>query len=388
MVNTSIVKIAGESVTAADIAAISTGSIAYFASDCTTPLTLPVTNIQAGTTICVKATVGGCTVTEMVTVTVNANTYYIYLQVNPAEGGTASANVNTATAGTEIILTATPVHGYRFKEWQVVSGGVSISNNKFTMPATNVTVRAVFELESTEPTYTVTVINGSGGGRFAEGATVTITANKPPTGQHFSIWEMSTSLSFVDGTSETSSTAKFTMPAHSVTAKAIYRNTINFPKYAIVKWANTIALNIRALEEIPGLGKVTGNFWYLPDDGTHNGIYYSAGPRITDKLVHGTYRFVLIASSGLWYSSDWVYPTDFIPRLATVSSYPNPLSSGTPLTIDGVEEGSLIEVFSQTGIRVLQTIATGNRVTLMLNVPSGLYVVRTTNGEIKLVIEN
>jgi hypothetical protein len=37
---------------------------------------------------------------------------------------------------------------------------------------------------------------------------------------------------------------------------------------------------------------------------------------------------------------------------------------------------------------VLQTIATGNIVKITLNVPSGLYVVRTVNGEIKLVIEN
>ncbi|HIT80389.1 MAG TPA: InlB B-repeat-containing protein, partial [Candidatus Faecivivens stercorigallinarum] len=41
--------------------------------------------------------------------------------------------------------TATPNTGYQFKEWQVISGGVTIENNKFIMPAANVTIKAVFE---------------------------------------------------------------------------------------------------------------------------------------------------------------------------------------------------------------------------------------------------
>jgi len=329
-------------------------------------------------------------ITEDLTVTAQyeANTYNIILQVNPAGGGKANANVNPAAAGTEIILTATPAEGYRFKEWQIISGGVTIADNKFTMPANDVTVRAVFEPVSTVPTYTVTVINGTGGGEYAAGATVTITANTPQTGHRFIEWDITPPVTFVDGTSKTSPTAKFTMPAQSVTATAVYRNTINFADYVIVKWDNTLALNICALEQIPGLGKVTGNIWHLPGGGTRSGIYYSAGPRITDKLAHGVYRFVLTASSGVWYSTDWVYPTDFVPRSKAVSGYPNPLSSGIPFTIENVEEGSLIEIFTQTGKRVMQTIATGDRVTLMLNLPSGLYVVRTNNGEIKLVIEN
>ena len=34
---------------------------------------------------------------------------------------------------------------YQFKEWNVVSGDVSVTDNKFTMPAGNVTIKAVFE---------------------------------------------------------------------------------------------------------------------------------------------------------------------------------------------------------------------------------------------------
>lgn len=62
--------------------------------------------------------------------------------------GTASASPASAAEGTEITLTATPNSGYRFKEWQVISGGVTIINNSFTMPAENVIVKAVFEKDS------------------------------------------------------------------------------------------------------------------------------------------------------------------------------------------------------------------------------------------------
>ena len=62
--------------------------------------------------------------------------------------GIAFASPLLAVAGTEITLTATPKEGYHFKEWQVISGGVAIENNKFLMPDSNVEVNAVFEKDA------------------------------------------------------------------------------------------------------------------------------------------------------------------------------------------------------------------------------------------------
>ena len=47
--------------------------------------------------------------------------------------------------GTKVTLTATPKDGYRFVEWQVVSGGVTIADDSFTIQSADVTVKAVFE---------------------------------------------------------------------------------------------------------------------------------------------------------------------------------------------------------------------------------------------------
>jgi hypothetical protein len=64
--------------------------------------------------------------------------------------GTASANLTLAKQGTEITLAATPNSNYKFKGWQVISGGVTVIDNKFIMPGNDVTVKAMFEAVSTD----------------------------------------------------------------------------------------------------------------------------------------------------------------------------------------------------------------------------------------------
>jgi uncharacterized repeat protein (TIGR02543 family) len=70
------------------------------------------------------------------------------ITVKTGGNGTASASHAKAVVGTEITLTATPDEGYHFKEWQVISGDVTIVNNKFTMPDGNVEVKAIFEADT------------------------------------------------------------------------------------------------------------------------------------------------------------------------------------------------------------------------------------------------
>ena len=77
------------------------------------------------------------------------------ITVTSGDNGTASASHAKAVVGMEITLTATPNKGYHFKEWQVISGGVTIKDDKFTMPSANVEVKAIFEKDT-----------GGGGGGY------------------------------------------------------------------------------------------------------------------------------------------------------------------------------------------------------------------------------
>ena len=83
--------------------------------------------------------------------------------------GNAVARPNSAKEE-EIQLTAIPDRGHHFKEWQATSGTsgkIMITNDKFTMPAGNVTVKAIFEAD----TYTVKL--HANGGTIADGKNVT-----------------------------------------------------------------------------------------------------------------------------------------------------------------------------------------------------------------------
>ena len=142
--------------------------------------------------------------------------------VTSSGNGTASASPAKAVAGAEITLSATPDKGYHLKEWQVISGGVSIKDNKFTMPNNNVEIKAIFEKDAppTPTEYTVTVTTEGGGTASASpakavaGAEITLTAT-PNTGYHFKEWQViSGGVTIKDD--------KFTMPSANVEVKAIF----------------------------------------------------------------------------------------------------------------------------------------------------------------------
>lgn len=80
---------------------------------------------------------GGETTPTTYTITVN----------QPAEGGTIAASAESAAKDTEITLTATPAENFTFTAWVVKDASdndVTVSENKFTMPESNVTVTATF----------------------------------------------------------------------------------------------------------------------------------------------------------------------------------------------------------------------------------------------------
>lgn len=83
------------------------------------------------------------------------NTQYA-VNVSATEGGSASADVERAAKGSKVTLTATANKGYRFKEWNVLKGNVSIENNAFEMPDGSVSIQAVFEKDAVEPTTPTT----------------------------------------------------------------------------------------------------------------------------------------------------------------------------------------------------------------------------------------
>ena len=143
------------------------------------------------------------------TATVRTYRWHHVKVISPDGNGTASASPDKAVAGTEITLTATPKEDYRFKEWQVVSpAGLVITNNKFTMPDSNVEVKAIFEEDApTAPTeHTVKFNANGGGGTMADVTGISGSYTLPacgftePEGKQFKGWSTSADGSVISGT--------------------------------------------------------------------------------------------------------------------------------------------------------------------------------------------
>ena len=112
---------------------------------------------------------GGARATVDLKFTVTDKPTYTVM-VTAEGGGTASANPTNATAGTEIVLTADSFDGWRFDHWTVISGTANIQDDRFIMPAENVSVKAVF----------VQVSNNHNGSSGSRDSSVTITTPQPP----------------------------------------------------------------------------------------------------------------------------------------------------------------------------------------------------------------
>ena len=129
---------------------------------------------------------------------------------------------------TVTIVANTPAAGYKFKNWEVLTGNVTLANaaaekTTFTMPSAAVQVRAVYQIVQ----YKLTVVNGtinnnnSTTGMYNAGDTVKLTANYPADGKEFDSWTVATKNATVSSPTRFYTTLK--MPAADVTVQANYK---------------------------------------------------------------------------------------------------------------------------------------------------------------------
>ena len=166
---------------------------------------------------------------DAATLTVSPKQYAVTVQTDG--NGTASASTTAAAAGTEITLTATPDSGYHFERWEVVSGTITIQNDKFIMPAENVTVKAVFDRNSSGgggTSYAVTAPDAENGtvrvspSRASRGTTVTITVTPDEGYELESLTVLDSRDNEIPLTDKGDGKYTFTMPSGKVTVEASF----------------------------------------------------------------------------------------------------------------------------------------------------------------------
>ena len=242
--------------------------------------------------------------------------------------GTGSADPASATAGTEITLTATPNAGYHFKEWQVMSGDVTVRDDKFTMPSDNVEIKAIFEKDAppTPTEYTVTVKtdgNGTASASHAKavvGTEITLTAT-PNAGYHFKEWQVMSG-------DVTVKNDKFTMPGSDVEVKAIFEEdapptpteyTVTFDGNDGTPSVGSMTTTKQKLTSLPDASrsKYSFNGWYTEKSG---------GTKITTDTVF---------SANTTVYAHWTHTGDNNPP---VNYYTLRFETGGGSAIPGVRE--------------------------------------------------
>ncbi|HWD37643.1 MAG TPA: hypothetical protein VG944_02260 [Fimbriimonas sp.] len=149
-----------------------------------------------------------------VTIPVGSGTGHTLSVVNGSGSGTyPSGQVVTITANA-------PGQGQSFSKWTGATvADPTKATTTVTMPNENITVTANY----TGGSYTLTVVNGTGGGKYAAGAVVPISANAPPAGQSFNNW---TGATVAD---PNASSTTLTMPSANTTVTANYMTPAVIP---------------------------------------------------------------------------------------------------------------------------------------------------------------
>ena len=156
-------------------------------------------------------------------VTVTAKAQTVAVDGSIASGST-QATLTGAVAGhtlTAVTLTASSTASVGSGTITPSAATIKDANGNDVTGNYNITYKTGTLTVTAPTTYAVTVTNGTGGGNYAPGATVTITANAPATGKVFDKWTTNDGVTFA---SATSATTTFTMPAKAVAVSATYKN--------------------------------------------------------------------------------------------------------------------------------------------------------------------
>jgi hypothetical protein len=179
------------------------------------------------------------------------------------------------------------------------------------------------------PRYTLTVENGTGGGSFIAGTSVSITANTPEDGKVFDTWTTSDGVTFAD---PSNSTTSFTMPAKAVTVTANYKDDPNGggddpnppvePPVADNGWVYENDVWKFFIDDVAQTGWVYDDAWYyLNADGImqtgwvydtdYKAWYYLAGNgAMKTGWVQTDGSWYYLAGNGAMVAAKWFHDTD------------------------------------------------------------------------------
>lgn len=285
------------------------------------------------------------------------------------EGGKIAASLSRAEAGAEVTLTATPAEGYAFNEWSVKGADetvIEVVDNKFTMPAQNVTVSGTFS----KVAYTITKAAAENGSFIVKNGNAEVTTAfkgdkltleaTPAEGFTFGTW----TVTYMDGETEKTANVNanaFYMPAANVTVSA------SFVKEAVVPVYASVAELIAAGKPTTTATKVTVTLTdeeiteFYKSGAYTNGVYFIVGTQEvqiycwntpSDWKVGGTISGTLTNCDWKLYNSTWeLCPADY-----SELTYKAPLAACATPVITIAKDGTASITCATAGATIHYTV--------------------------------
>ena len=264
--------------------------------------------------------------------------------VSATTNGTVQASkTSDAHIGDEITLTVTPSTGYQLDTLTVTKANndtVSVSGNKFTMPASNVTVAATFK----EITYTVTV----------SGAVATVKDSTPAQNQHTATLNISDKS--YDGTAATATVTKSAgFPDSKVTVGAVSYAGRDGTTYSSSATAPTDVGKYTASVTV-GDKTVNKNFEIKPQEPISyiSSITYNRATNTITVTINTITQYVLVTSETKAWANNWYVVKGNVTINGPVTYGSNVkllLCDGASLTVKGgiKPSGSELTIYGQEG---------------------------------------
>jgi hypothetical protein len=312
--------------------------------------------------------------------------------VSPEDGGSVEGS-GCYQVGEEVTLIATSNIGYLFVNW---TEGVDTvyQNPSYTFTVTESrNLTATFAAKS----YLVNVnVNNSehgyaiGAGEYGANATATVSAF-PNQCYQFANWT-------IDTVEVSTDTVYSFIVKEDVSLIANFYD-LDFDTYTVMICEQIFLLNLRKLTE-DGY-EVIGCKWLkngieVTDTHTQSEFSYSEGDGKLLEMEPNYYMFQLItsiygdlcSSKRIIVSRDKASQCITADKTNTFSAYPNPILSGASFTLAGNIKDSPIFVYNHFGACVHSMIANDNLITLTLQLPQGIYLIRAHQSHVKIIITN
>lgn len=290
------------------------------------------------------------------------------------EGGEIFLTLGKCAEGSEVVLTPRAQNGYEFGEWSVVAAdgtSIDVVDNKFTMPAQDVTVSCTFVKIS----YTITKAPAENGSftvklgdtevntaQFRDKLTLTATPNE---GYSLEKW----TVTYMDGETEKSfnPSGTFTMPAANVTVSASFVEAASIPVYA------SLAELVAAGKPTTARTKVTVTLSDEEITGLHNvgkytnGVFLMVGTQEVEVYCKNTPADWKVGGtiSGTLTNCDWMLYVDkytqketweLCPADYSELTYKAPLPNCATPVITIAEDGAVSIACETAGATIYYTV--------------------------------